>query len=103
MGSDNVFRRFSGGVLGVVAGAPCARLRLLISVDAEILTNNHVVAGADEIRVGLFRDERKSSVAGVVGRDPLTDTARIELTKRRATCSRSTTRTPSRPADWAMA
>jgi serine protease Do len=51
----------------------------LIGQDGEILTNNHVVAGAEEIRVGLFRDERKTYLATVVGRDPLTDSALIKL------------------------
>jgi serine protease Do len=51
----------------------------LIGQDGEILTNNHVVAGAEQIRVGLFGDERKTYLATVVGRDPLTDSALIKL------------------------
>ena len=31
----------------------------LINPDGEILTNNHIVARADRIRVGLFGDDRK--------------------------------------------
>jgi serine protease DegS len=76
VGSDNFFRRFFGRPFWPSPQVRCALgSRLLISVGAEILTNNHVVAGADEMRVGLFGDERKSSVAAVVGRDPLTDSA----------------------------
>jgi len=51
----------------------------LINPDGEILTNNHIVAGADRIRVGLFGDDRKTYLATLVGRDPLTDSALIRL------------------------
>ena len=81
MGSDNFYRRVFGRPFWP---SPQVRRalssRLLISVDAEILTNNHVVAGADEIRVGLVGDERKSSIGTGVGRDLLTDSALIQLT-----------------------
>jgi serine protease Do len=51
----------------------------IVSSDGEILTNNHVVAGAEQIRVGLFQDDRKTYAATVLGRDPLTDSALIKL------------------------
>ena len=48
-----------------------------------ILTNNHVIEGADEIRVQLadagVNDE--GLTAKVIGRDPLTDSALIQLTQ----------------------
>jgi serine protease Do len=77
---DDFLRRFFGGPMprrerlqrGLGSG-------FLISQDGEILTNNHVVAGAEQIRVGLFGDDRKTYVATVVGRDPLTDSALIKL------------------------
>lgn len=49
-----------------------------------ILTNNHVVEGADEIKVGFFGDHRFADLfdAKVIGRDPLTDSALIQLTNR---------------------
>jgi serine protease Do len=49
-----------------------------------ILTNNHVVEGADEIKVGFFGDHRFADLfdAKVIGRDPLTDSALIQLTSR---------------------
>ena len=49
-----------------------------------ILTNNHVVEGADEIQVGFFGDHRGADLfpAKVIGRDPLTDSALIQLTER---------------------
>jgi len=47
-----------------------------------ILTNNHVVEGADDIRVSLFGGGRTESYAAkVVGRDALTDTALIQLSE----------------------
>ncbi|MBI3046916.1 MAG: Do family serine endopeptidase [Acidobacteria bacterium] len=48
-----------------------------------ILTNNHVVEGATRIRVSLYgEDEDQEYEARVVGRDPLTDGALIELTEK---------------------
>jgi serine protease Do len=51
-----------------------------------ILTNNHVVEGADEINVGFYGDARGADTlsAKVIGRDPLTDSALIQLTERPA-------------------
>jgi serine protease Do len=48
-----------------------------------ILTNNHVVEGATRIRVSLYgTDEDETYDAKVIGRDPLTDSALIELTEK---------------------
>ena len=47
-----------------------------------ILTNNHVVEGASSIRVYLYGDEDQGYDARIVGRDPLTDSALIELTEK---------------------
>ena len=47
-----------------------------------ILTNNHVVESADVIRVSLFNAGiNEDYAAKVVGRDPLTDSALIQLTE----------------------
>lgn len=47
-----------------------------------ILTNNHVVEGATKIAVTLYgEDFDQEYAARVVGRDPLTDSALIELTE----------------------
>src|SRR5690606_10486522 len=42
-----------------------------------ILTNNHVIEGAEEINVGFYGDHRLGETfkAKVIGRDPLTDSA----------------------------
>jgi serine protease Do len=48
-----------------------------------ILTNNHVVEGATRIEVSLYgEDEDQEYSAKVIGRDPLTDSALIELTEK---------------------
>jgi len=48
-----------------------------------ILTNNHVVEGATKIAVTLYgEDNDREYAARIVGRDPLTDSALIELTEK---------------------
>jgi serine protease Do len=51
-----------------------------------ILTNNHVVEGANRIEVGFFtrdgQDADELYEAKVVGRDPLTDSALLQLTEK---------------------
>jgi serine protease Do len=54
----------------------------IIDKSGFILTNNHVVEEAEEIRVSLFGGGRTESyTAKVIGRDSLTDTALIQLTE----------------------
>jgi serine protease Do len=78
----------------------------IINREGYILTNNHVVEGATKIEVQFFDDEDSYYAAKIVGRDPLTDSALIQLTEK-----------PSRPlveakfgdsslmepGDWVMA
>jgi serine protease Do len=49
----------------------------LVSEDGYILTNDHVVAGAEEIRV--FLQDRREFSATLVGADPTTDVAVIKI------------------------
>lgn len=49
----------------------------LVSEDGYILTNDHVVAGAEEIRV--FLQDRREFAATLVGADPTTDVAVIKI------------------------
>lgn len=50
----------------------------IISSDGYIVTNNHVVAGADEVEVKLQGDDA-SYKAEIIGRDPETDLALIKV------------------------
>ena len=50
----------------------------VLDQDGHVLTNNHVVAGAQSIRVKLGSDET-SHDARVVGRDPATDLALLDV------------------------
>jgi serine protease Do len=105
-GGDEFFRRFFGGPM-----APRGQLRqglgsgFIISADGEILTNNHVVAGADRIRVGLFGDERRTYTAKVLGRDPLTDSAliRLENSPGKLTVATLGDSEALEPGDWVLA
>ncbi len=77
--SDNPFFQFFNGnsmqqtprkVTGFGSG-------VIISPDGYIVTNNHVIDGADSIQVTL--NDNKSYIAKVVGRDPDTDIALIKI------------------------
>jgi serine protease Do len=72
-----------------------------------ILTNNHVVEGATKISVNLYNDDNEDGYeARVVGRDPLTDSALIELVEK-PTVSLQEARfgdsSVMAPGDWVMA
>lgn len=51
---------------------------VIISKDGFILSNNHVIDGADEIRVVLSK-EKKEFIAKVIGKDPKTDLAVLKV------------------------
>jgi serine protease Do len=53
----------------------------IIDKSGLILTNNHVVEGSTKIEVSLYgEDEDQEYAAKIIGRDPLTDRALIQLT-----------------------
>nr|VFK79522.1 MAG: serine protease DegS [Candidatus Kentron sp. SD] len=82
---DPFFRRFFGDVFGENPFGGRARKRIktslgsgvIISKKGYVLTNNHVVADADEIQV-MLQDERKAK-ARIVGTDPDTDLAVLKI------------------------
>lgn len=78
--NDPFFRQFFGGE---VPSGPSSRVErgtgsgFVISADGLILTNAHVVSGADTVSVTL-KDGREFS-GKVVGQDPLTDVAVVRV------------------------
>jgi serine protease Do len=77
----------------------------LITAGGEILTNYHVVEGAQTIEVTLFGNDRKRYRAVLVGGDPVTDSALLRLENpppdlQSATLGDSSTLAPG---DWVMA
>src|SRR6185503_5177192 len=54
----------------------------IISKDGLILTNNHVVEGANKIEVSLYNEDDQTYQAKLIGRDQLTDSALIQLVEK---------------------
>jgi serine protease Do len=123
-GGDDLLRRFFGGQVppqqprGVPRrptprdedDQPEARgtgTGFIIDKTGFILTNNHVVEGADEIRISLYGGARTEAYpAKVVGRDVLTDTALIQMTEMPSAPLQEAKFGDSslmQPGDWVMA
>lgn len=123
-GGEDLLRRFFGGQLppqqrGTPRGRQAPRgdeegnetrgtgTGFIIDKAGFILTNNHVVEGAENIRVSLYGGARTESyTAKVVGRDALTDTALIQLTEMPAGPLQEVKFGDSeqmQPGDWVMA
>ena len=78
----------------------------IINKEGFILTNNHVVEGASKIEVQFFDDEDEYYEAKVVGRDPLTDSALIQLVEkpnRPMPEAKFGDSSQMEPGDWVMA
>ena len=84
-GMEDFFHRFFGEQYGGQMPQPQLRTPrqegigsgVIISKDGYILTNNHVVDGADEVKVAL--QDGRQFTAKVIGRDPKTDVAVIKV------------------------
>ena len=82
---DPIFRRFfgPGATRRGQSGAPQAPRQqgvgsgVIVTADGYILTNNHVVENADQVKVGLT--DGREFTAKVVGKDPKTDVAVIKV------------------------
>jgi serine protease Do len=92
-GGNDLFDRFFGPSGGGSGRRPESRPRdqlvqaagtgFIIDKSGLILTNNHVVEGATRIKVSLYgEDDDQEYDAKIIGRDPLTDSALIELTEK---------------------
>ena len=73
----------------------------IVSEDGYILTNNHVIAGADRITVTL-RD-RRTFVAQLVGSDPMTDVAVIRIGARGLPAASLGDSDGARVGEWVLA
>jgi len=121
-GGEDLFQRFFGG--NDQAPTPRGRNRgqqprqqepimegagtgFIIDPAGFILTNNHVVDGAETIRVSLYGGERLDLFAAkVVGHDTLTDTALLQLTEmphQPLTAIKFGDSEQMQPGDWVMA
>jgi serine protease Do/serine protease DegQ len=52
---------------------------VIVTSDGYILTNNHVIEGADELKVSLPQPDGREFTAKVVGADPKTDVAVVKI------------------------
>jgi serine protease Do len=107
----DLFERFFGQPAPPRQGRPqvtqSAGTGFIISQDGYILTNNHVVDGATKIEVSLYGDDPDVSyLAQIVGRDPLSDSALIQLTdrpRRALAVVNFGDSSQMQPGDWVMA
>jgi len=81
--SDPFFKRFFGEDFGLQFGQPRERVQnslgsgVIVNSDGTIITNNHVIEGADKIRVVLT--DRREFDAELVGVDERTDLAVLRI------------------------
>jgi len=77
--NDPALRQFFGGRLPELRQGPQAALGsgVIVSTDGYIVTNNHVVDGADKVTVTL--EDGRELTARVVGRDSQTDVAVVKV------------------------
>lgn len=74
---------------------------VVIREDGYILTNNHVVGQADEIKVTL--NDKREFQGKVVGRDSFTDIALVKIDAKNLPVAQLGTSKNIRPGDWAIA
>jgi serine protease Do len=95
---QDFFRQFSPQQPRIQEGSGSG---FIVSADGYILTNNHVVADADRVRVKLL-DNREFD-ARVVGRDPATDVAVIKIDARNLPTAVLGNSDATRVGEWALA
>ena len=111
---DDLMQRFFGGGQGGrqpqqkprEQETQAAGTGFVISKEGLILTNNHVIEGATKIEVSFFGEESDVyHTATLVGRDPLSDSALIQLTepKRDLVEVKFGDSSQMQPGDWVVA
>ena len=110
---EDLFQRFFGGQArprgrqGPEPPVEGTGTGFIIDKAGFILTNNHVVEGAEDIRISLFNAGRNETYAAkVVGRDALTDSALIQMTELPSAPLQEAKFGDSsqmQPGDWVMA
>ncbi|MFM8782060.1 MAG: trypsin-like peptidase domain-containing protein, partial [Gemmatimonadota bacterium] len=73
----------------------------LVSKDGYILTNNHVVEGADQVKVAM--QDRRVFDAKIIGRDPTTDVAVLKIEGRNLTAVTFGDDAGLRVGEWVLA
>jgi serine protease Do len=73
----------------------------VVSADGYILTNNHVVDGAEKVRVRLF--DRRVFDAKVIGTDATTDVAVLKIEASRLSPARLGSSAATRVGEWVLA
>jgi serine protease Do len=73
----------------------------IVSPDGYILTNNHVVAGADRVTVRLY--DKREFTAKVVGTDPATDVAVIKIDAQELPAASFGNSDSTRVGEWVLA
>lgn len=113
-GDDQIpefFRRFFGPGIGMgpmQPGQPNMRPRgtslgtgFIISSDGYILTNHHVIDGADSVRVRLA--DRRELTAKIVGSDPQSDVALLKVEGKGLPVMRIGDSSTLKPGQWVVA
>lgn len=104
------FRRFFGPGMPMpgMPGMPDARPRgtslgtgFIISADGYLLTNHHVVDGADTVRIKL--SDRREFTAKVVGSDPQSDVALLKIEAKGLPVMRIGNSDALKPGQWVVA
>ncbi len=99
------FRRFFGPEFEMPPGGGRDRESggsgFIISPDGYILTNNHVVRGADEVRVTMT--DRSELIAEVIGTDPQTDIAVLKIDGENLPTARMGQSSQLKPGQWVIA
>jgi serine protease Do len=96
-----LFRRFFQDMPERRAPQPAAGSGFIISADGYILTNNHVVEGADEIIVAL--SDRREREATIIGQDPLSDLALLKIDENNLPVMNIGTSEKLEPGQWVFA